>query len=137
MSVVFLLCLCPQHVMECTSLVHRPAVDWGPRETTPPPRHANIDARQIGVDLQEVRSGLLFELPHVPQVFHRERRLRGDPGWTRPSDMEWTTVDSSSRCGNGNVRTESTPAKETDTTARSAIAGEKHWLADDHRAQSG
>ena len=38
--VVFPLCPCPQHVMECISLVHRPAVDPGPRETTAPPRQA-------------------------------------------------------------------------------------------------
>ena len=40
--------------MECISLVHRPAVDPGPRETTAPPFQANIDAGQIEVDLQEV-----------------------------------------------------------------------------------
>ena len=44
-----------------------------------------------------------------------------------PSDVEWTDVDSSSMNGNGNEWTESTPAKETDTTGtstRSATACE-------------
>ena len=61
----------------------------------------------------------------------RERRLRGDPRQTRANNVEWATVDSSSKNRNGNVWTESTPAKETDrtgTSARGAPASEKRWF---------
>ena len=67
----------------------------------------------------------------------RERRLRKDRGWPTPSDVEWTAMDASSGNGNGRVWTKSRPTKETRTSARSAAAGVKRRLADDHRDQSG
>ena len=49
---------------------------------------------------KKLRSGSLLDLPRVPKVLRRERRLRGARRRTRPSDVEWTTMDSSCRNGN-------------------------------------
>ena len=62
-----------QHVMERISFVQRARVDPSASVAAGSPSQPPNNATQVGVDLQQMRSSLLHELPMLSEVLRRER----------------------------------------------------------------
>ena len=77
-----------QHVMERVSFVQRARLGTGTSEASGAPRQPLNAATQDGVDLQEVRSGLLHELPDLSEVLRCARRHRGSRTGARHDDRQ-------------------------------------------------
>ena len=77
--------------MEHISFVQRARLDTGASEESGATRQPLNDAAQNGVDLQEMRSGLLHELPILSEVSHSAKRHRGSRTGARHDDRQRST----------------------------------------------
>ena len=103
--------------MERIRFVRRARLDTRASEASGASRQPLSDATQIGVDLQEMRSGLLHELPILSEVFHCARRHRGSRTGARHDDRQKSTNDA----GEGKKPSQLEQARTALLNAKSAV----------------